>query len=83
MHFWYLNSSYNHGVRKCPLIRDQEVGGSNPLAPTNPFNSLQARFNNSTLQTYRGLLKLEDSKAAELSTGQGSVQLLWVNLIQS
>jgi hypothetical protein len=25
-----------------PLIRDQEVGGSNPLAPTNSFNNLQA-----------------------------------------
>ena len=24
------------------LVRDQEVGGSNPLAPTNPFNNLQA-----------------------------------------
>ena len=22
------------------LVRDQEVGGSNPLAPTNPFQSL-------------------------------------------
>jgi hypothetical protein len=24
------------------LVRDQEVGGSNPLAPTNAFNSLRA-----------------------------------------
>src|ERR1041385_4897255 len=24
------------------LVRDQEVGGSNPLAPTNSFNNLQA-----------------------------------------
>jgi len=24
------------------MVRDQEVGGSNPLAPTNPFNNLQA-----------------------------------------
>jgi hypothetical protein len=23
------------------LVRDQEVGGSNPLAPTNSFNNLQ------------------------------------------
>jgi hypothetical protein len=23
------------------LVRDQEVGGSNPLAPTNPFNKSQ------------------------------------------
>ena len=32
----------NHGVRESGLVRDQEVGGSNPLAPTNPFNKLQA-----------------------------------------
>jgi hypothetical protein len=25
------------------LVRDQEVGGSNPLAPTNSFNKLQAK----------------------------------------
>ena len=24
------------------LVRDQEVGGSNPLAPTIPFNNLQS-----------------------------------------
>ena len=29
-----------HGGR---LIRDQEVGGSNPLAPTNSFNHLQVK----------------------------------------
>ena len=23
------------------LVRDQEAGGSNPLAPTNPFSNLQ------------------------------------------
>jgi hypothetical protein len=25
-----------------PKVRDQEVDGSNPLAPTNPFNKLEA-----------------------------------------
>jgi hypothetical protein len=26
------------------MVRDQEVGGSNPLAPTNSFNNLQTTF---------------------------------------
>jgi hypothetical protein len=38
---WYLNLVFlqkyllcNHSVRKCGLIRDEEVAGSNPAAPT-------------------------------------------------
>ena len=41
-YFWCLNRiilqkyfSCNQGVRESSLLRDQEVGGSNPLAPTN------------------------------------------------
>jgi len=34
----------NHGVRQGGLVRDQEVGGSNPLAPTiTPFIRLYAQ----------------------------------------
>ena len=47
---WYLNRVFlqkyslcNHSVRKCGLIRDQEVGGSNPLAPTNSFKDIQGK----------------------------------------
>ena len=42
---WYLNRVFlqkyslcNHSVRKCGLIRDQEVTGSNPVAPTISFS---------------------------------------------
>jgi hypothetical protein len=40
-YFWYLKSNflrkyflYNQGDSGVPLVRDQEVGGSNPFAPT-------------------------------------------------
>src|ERR1035441_2955301 len=35
----------NQGVAEGGLVRDQEVGGSNPLAPTNLFKSLQTLTN--------------------------------------
>ena len=45
-YFWCVNRDltrkyffYNHGVRQGGLVRDQEVGGSNPLAPTIPFQA--------------------------------------------
>src|SRR5260370_40054999 len=48
MYFWYLKSTFlrkyllcNQGDGKGCLVRDQEAGGSNPLAPTNPFNHLR------------------------------------------
>jgi len=35
--FLQISLLCNHSVRKCCLVRDQEVGGSNPLAPTKYF----------------------------------------------
>jgi len=32
------------------LVRDQGVGGSNPLSPTNIFNSLQHHYSDSEIQ---------------------------------
>ena len=39
---WYTGRCSGRGSAWLErLVRDQEVGGSNPLAPTNPFNNLQ------------------------------------------
>jgi hypothetical protein len=50
VYFWYLKWSFLQKYLLCTQgdsggrkFRDQEVGGSNPLAPTNLFNKLQVR----------------------------------------
>src|SRR5579863_10148630 len=40
------------------LVRDQEVGGSNPLAPTNSFNNLQGLGDQTTHPTAHPVPKL-------------------------
>src|SRR5580698_2945070 len=40
------------------LVRDQEAGGSNPLAPTNPFNNLQVLAGQTAHPTAHPVAKL-------------------------
>jgi hypothetical protein len=40
------------------LVRDQEAGGSNPLAPTNSFNNLQGLDGQTTHPTAHPVPKL-------------------------
>ncbi len=48
VYFWYVNRNFtrkyfirNQGAREGRKLLDQEVGGSNPLAPTNLFTNLE------------------------------------------
>src|SRR5579883_618171 len=64
-YFWYLKSNflrkyflYNQGDSGVPLVRDQEVGGSNPLAPTNPFSTLRGLVDQTAHPTAHPVPKL-------------------------